>query len=270
MGLDREFRDAAEIAYQETQFRLLTEELGLKSGSVAGVIDRSAAATINNYNKNVDAADRRSRDGFQDAMFVAMLNEWNNALAELDRDIARREADLSTQLQTLIQSYGEDFDDLFYVEIFGEEPPQDMSMDEKLDALAEVMLENGSVRAEYSDHPLAGYLQDRQALEARRGLRTDLAEAILNHDEERANEITEDLGFGDLASLQINNVSQEVHDYAREERMERAAEIIVEEDNTGFSFAAGFNAIAIGEDTNDPEVEEDHDVIVVADLALGR
>lgn len=123
--------------------------------------EMSGGSSINIAQAGASGADtmRKDREKRRDAdtrlqMQLALLNALDNRIAELDSEMDALDAQMRAK-------YGDDYLDKFYATHVGE-PLEGMSEEEKLDGLAEVMLdENGDVRAEFAGNDMAEYLEKR-------------------------------------------------------------------------------------------------------------
>lgn len=164
-----DYRVMAEIAAERAAREQDDINHGLKSGSKSSVHDNTAAAAKSAQEAKFDREQRQSEQAVQDIVFMQLMNQH---LADLDRQVADAE-------KSLIERFGENYDQLFYEQITGDAGAE-LTRDERLQQLQDIMIdpETRQVRPEFEDHPLASFLEGRFA-------RGEFKEALDNGDVNR-------------------------------------------------------------------------------------
>ena len=160
--LQDEFRKHTQEAAQIVALRENAINMGLKGDAlVAGVIDNSAAATKEAQGSISEMAEKQAKQQADDALFMAMVNDLNRDLQGLKDRSRELDASMDDEWERLVGIYGSDADEKFYEQVFGKDG-SDLALEERLDALqAEMVGDDGTVKAQYADHPLANFIEMR-------------------------------------------------------------------------------------------------------------
>ncbi len=113
--LQDEFKKHTQEAAQMAAFRQQAIDMGFKGDeTIAGVIKTAAAATKDAQGAITDRAEKQAKDRYDDAMFLAMLDDLDAQIAELDDQIeaidARLEA-IDSLIDILESGYDIDLND---------------------------------------------------------------------------------------------------------------------------------------------------------------
>lgn len=188
-GLTDEFKAIADKAAKLMAFQENLVAAGLKSDSVAGVIDNSATASKEAQNSIHDKARQQAKNRFEDALYTAMLNNINDGIQQL-RDQSRNYQNMiDTEWERLTEFYGDEADQTFYEQIFGEDGSH-LTVEERLEAIQGEMLDDdGQIKLEYSDHPLAKLMELRGSQDQIDATLTDVERRYSEGDYEGAEKV---------------------------------------------------------------------------------
>ena len=149
MALTSDFEKHAKDVSKEAALQIDKEIQGLKSDSVAGVMERSATATFNQQSKAAERADAKKREDFNVQVFLILLQNERDHYSGLRQDA---EKDLKDK-------YGDDFLTVLAEKYLNENDLEGLETDDdKRLALAERMLENGRIKPEFADNAEAQYI----------------------------------------------------------------------------------------------------------------
>lgn len=158
--------DDIEHAEQSARAHLIVDAdiaAGLKSDSVAGVIDNSATASKEAQNSAFQRAQRQAQRRYDDILFVAMIND-------LEAAVAAGEAELAEIEQELVDEFGNDWDQDNYEILFGDRGDH-LTREERIAAMAaEVLDEDGNVKPQYADSLIGRYLDKEYDVDRMREL----------------------------------------------------------------------------------------------------